>query len=85
MVGSGGSSSYHKGIRFNFNFFSDHYGRLPTIIIANLIDLQVHQTLNWGFAAVLATALLAITLACLGVFWLLMRRRVEFSGAGLGR
>ncbi|NRC53382.1 ABC transporter permease [Neoaquamicrobium sediminum] len=60
-------------------------GGRRSIIIANLIDLQVHQTLNWGFAAVLATALLAITLACLGVFWLLMRRRVEFSGAGLGR
>ena len=60
-------------------------GGRRSIIIANLIDLQVHQTLNWGFAAVLATALLAITLACLGAFWLLMRRRVEFSGAGLGR
>ena len=60
-------------------------GGRRSLIISNLIDLQVHQTLNWAFAAVLATALLAITLACLGVFWLIMRRRVEFTGAGLGR
>ncbi|MEO4000356.1 ABC transporter permease [Mesorhizobium sp. CAU 1732] len=60
-------------------------GGRRSIIIANLIDLQVHQTLNWGFAAVLATALLAVTLTCLGLFWLVMRRRVEFTGAGLGR
>ncbi len=60
-------------------------GGRRSIIIANLIDLQVHQTLNWGFAAVLATALLVVTLSCLGLFWLVMRKRVEFTGAGLGR
>jgi putative spermidine/putrescine transport system permease protein len=60
-------------------------GGRRSLIISNLIDLQVHQTLNWAFAAVLATALLSITLLCLGVFWLVMRRRVEFTGAGLGR
>jgi putative spermidine/putrescine transport system permease protein len=60
-------------------------GGRRSILISNLIDLQVHQTLNWAFAAVLATALLSITLVCLGLFWLVMRRRVEFTGAGLGR
>lgn len=60
-------------------------GGRRSILISNLIDLQVHQTLNWAFAAVLATALLSITLVCLGLFWLVMRRRVEFTGAGFGR
>lgn len=60
-------------------------GGRRSIIISNLIDLQVHQTLNWAFASVLATALLTVTLVCLGLFWLIMRRRVEFTGAGLGR
>ena len=60
-------------------------GGRRSIIISNLIDLQVHQTLNWAFAAVLASALLSITLVCLGLFWLVMRRRIEFTGAGLGR
>lgn len=60
-------------------------GGRRSIIISNLIDLQVHQTLNWAFASVLATALLTVTLVCLGLFWLVMRRRVEFTGAGLGR
>lgn len=60
-------------------------GGRRSILISNLIDLQVHQTLNWAFAAVLATALLSITLVCLGMFWLVMRQRVEFTGAGLGR
>ena len=60
-------------------------GGRRSIIIANLIDIQVHQTLNWGFAAVLATALLVVTLACLGLFRLATRGRVEFSGTGLGR
>lgn len=60
-------------------------GGRRSIIIANLIDIQVHQTLNWGFAAVLASALLIVTLACLGLFRLATRGRAEFSGAGLGR
>lgn len=60
-------------------------GGRRSIIIANLIDIQVHQTLNWGFAAVLASALLVVTLACLGLFRLATRGRAEFSGAGLGR
>lgn len=50
-------------------------GGRRSIIVANLIDMQVHQTLNWGGAAVLATILLLATLACLCLFWVLMRRR----------
>jgi ABC-type spermidine/putrescine transport system permease subunit I len=60
-------------------------GGRSSAIIANLIDVQVHQTLNWGFAAVLATALLAATLASLALFWLLAKRRPEFSGTGVSR
>ncbi len=59
-------------------------GRRSTII-ANLIDIQVHRTLNWGFAAVLASALLVSTLACLGIFRLLTRRRAGFAAAGFGK
>jgi ABC-type spermidine/putrescine transport system permease subunit I len=60
-------------------------GGRSSAIIANLIDVQVRQTLNWGFAAVLATALLAATLASLALFWLLAKRRPEISGMGLSR
>lgn len=60
-------------------------GGRSSAIVANLIDVQVRQTLNWGFAAVLATALLAATLICLGLFWLATRRRPEFAGLGVSR
>lgn len=60
-------------------------GGRSSAIIANLIDVQVRQTLNWGFAAVLATALLAATLISLGLFWLATRRRPEFAGLGVSR
>jgi putative spermidine/putrescine transport system permease protein len=60
-------------------------GGRRSILISNLIDIQVHQSLNWGFAAVLATTLLVITLACLGLFRLATRRRTEFSSLGVGR
>ena len=58
-------------------------GGRRSMLISNLIDLQVHQTLNWGFAAVLASALLVITLACLGLFRLALRGRNEISGFGV--
>lgn len=58
-------------------------GGRRSMLISNLIDLQVHQTLNWGFAAVLASALLVITLACLGLFRLALRGRTEISGFGV--
>ncbi|MBM6582436.1 ABC transporter permease [Microvirga sp. BT689] len=60
-------------------------GGRRSILISNLIDIQVHQSLNWGFAAALATALLIITLACLALFRLLTRGRTEFSSLGVGR
>lgn len=60
-------------------------GGRRSILISNLIDIQVHQSLNWGFAAVLATALLTTTLACLGLFRLATRGRTEFSSLGVGR
>jgi len=60
-------------------------GGRRSILISNLIDIQVHQSLNWGFASVLATALLLITLACLGLFRLATRGRTEFSSLGVGR
>lgn len=60
-------------------------GGRRSILISNLIDIQVHQSLNWGFAAALATALLVITLTCLGLFRLLTRGRTEFSSLGVGR
>lgn len=60
-------------------------GGRRSMLISNLIDIQVHQTLNWGFAAVLASALLLITLACLGLFRLAMRGRADVSGFGGSR
>lgn len=60
-------------------------GGRRSILISNLIDLQVHQTLNWGFAAVLASALLLVTLVCLGLFRLVTRGRNSFASVGAGR
>lgn len=60
-------------------------GGRRSILISNLIDIQVHQSLNWGFAAVLAMALLVSTLACLGLFRLLTRGRSKYSSLGIGR
>ncbi|UYV37397.1 ABC transporter permease [Rhodobacteraceae bacterium D3-12] len=60
-------------------------GGQKSLIIANLIDLQVHKTLNWGFAAALATALLLATLLCLLIFWLATRNRPEFATGGLSK
>jgi len=54
-------------------------------IISNLIDIQVHKTLNWSFAAVLATALLVVTFVCLLGYWALTRNRTAFATAGLAR
>lgn len=60
-------------------------GGRRSILISNLIDLQVHQTLNWGFAAVLASTLLVVTLLCLGLFALLTRGRNTVASIGAGR
>lgn len=60
-------------------------GGRRSILISNLIDIQVHQSLDWGFAAVLATALFVSTLACLGLFRLLTRGRSEYSSMGIAR
>ena len=45
------------------------------VMLSNLIDFEVHQTLNWSFASVLALVLLAATLVALGLFRLVAPRR----------
>jgi putative spermidine/putrescine transport system permease protein len=58
-------------------------GGRTSVMIANLIDLQVHRLLNWNLAAALGATLLALTLLCLGLFRLLTYRRPEFAGIGV--
>ena len=58
-------------------------GGRTSVMIANLIDLQVHRLLNWNLAAALGATLLVLTLLCLGLFRLLTYRRPEFSGLGV--
>ena len=60
-------------------------GGRRSILISNLIDVHVHQSLNWGFASVLATALLVTTLTCLGLFRLLTRAKGPFQGREIKR
>lgn len=60
-------------------------GGRTSILIANLIDLQVHKTLKWDLAAVMASALLLATFACLLFYWGLTRKRSEFATGGLAR
>lgn len=43
-------------------------GGRKDMMMANLIDFQVHQTLNWGFASAVALVLLAATLAAVLLF-----------------
>ena len=50
-------------------------GGRRNIMLANLIDFEVHQTLNWSFASVLALVLLAATLVLLGLFRLVAPER----------
>lgn len=58
-------------------------GGRSSVMIANLIDLQVHKLLNWNLAAALGGILLVATLLCLGLFRLLTYRRPEFAGVSL--
>lgn len=58
-------------------------GGRTSVMIANLIDLQVHRLLNWNLAAALGATLLVLTLLCLGLFKALTYRRPEFSGLGV--
>lgn len=44
-------------------------------MLANLIDFEVHQTLNWSFASALALVLLAATLILLALFRLVAPER----------
>lgn len=50
-------------------------GGRRNVMLSNLIDFEVHQTLNWSFASVLALVLLAATLVSLGLFRLVAPRR----------
>ncbi|BBK34452.1 putative spermidine/putrescine transport system permease protein [Stella humosa] len=50
-------------------------GGRRNIMLANLIDFEVHQTLNWSFASALALVLLAATLILLGLFRLVAPER----------
>ncbi len=50
-------------------------GGRRNVMLSNLIDFEVHQTLNWSFASVLALVLLAATLVSLGLFRLIAPRR----------
>lgn len=50
-------------------------GGRRNVMLSNLIDFEVHQTLNWSFASVLALVLLAATLVALGLFRLVAPRR----------
>ena len=50
-------------------------GGQRNVMLSNLIDFEVHQTLNWSFASVLALVLLAATLVSLGLFRLVAPRR----------
>ncbi|BBK45057.1 hypothetical protein STVA_50770 [Allostella vacuolata] len=50
-------------------------GGRRNIMLANLIDFEVHQTLNWSFASALALVLLAATLVLLGLFRLVAPER----------
>jgi putative spermidine/putrescine transport system permease protein len=50
-------------------------GGRRNIMLANLIDFEIHQTLNWSFASVLALVLLAATLILLGLFRLVAPER----------
>ncbi|MGO4677439.1 ABC transporter permease [Bosea sp. 2YAB26] len=60
-------------------------GGRTSLLIANLIDLQVHKTLKWDLAAVMASTLLAATFSCLLAYWALTRKRSEFATGGLAR
>ncbi|BBK39525.1 hypothetical protein STAQ_46030 [Allostella sp. ATCC 35155] len=50
-------------------------GGRRNIMLANLIDFEVHQTLNWSFASALALVLLAATLILLALFRLVAPER----------
>jgi len=50
-------------------------GGRRNIMLANLIDFEVHQTLNWSFASALALVLLAATLVLLALFRLVAPER----------
>jgi len=50
-------------------------------MLANLIDFEVHETLNWAQAAAIAVVLLAATLAAIGLFRLLVRERTLYGAA----
>ncbi len=50
-------------------------------MLANLIDVEVHETLNWTQAAAIAVVLLAVTLAAVGLFRLLVRERTLYGTA----
>lgn len=52
-------------------------GGRRNVMLSNLIDFEVHQTLNWSFASVLALVLLAATLISLGLFRLVAPRRQD--------
>ena len=47
------------------------------MMLAVLIEQQVHQTLNWPFAAALSAVLLALTLGVYSLAQLFTRRRAE--------
>lgn len=44
-------------------------------MLSNLIDFEIHESMNWGNAAAIAIVLLAATLATIGLFRLLLRER----------
>ncbi len=50
-------------------------GGRRNVMLSNLIDFEVYQTLNWSFASALALVLLAATLVSLGLFRLIAPRR----------
>lgn len=50
-------------------------------MLANLIDVEVHETLNWTQASAIAVVLLAATLAAVGLFRLLVRERTLYGAA----
>lgn len=50
-------------------------------MLANLIDFEVHETLNWAQAAAIAVVLLAATLAAIGLFRVLVRERTLYGAA----
>lgn len=50
-------------------------------MLANLIDFEVHETLNWTQAAAIAIVLLAATLAAVGLFRALVRERTLYGAA----